>query len=114
MSLPIAYTPTLRPAKGDFGAQVEGETVLLPESLAPSLRRFQVQSGEDLLSYVSSFPSAIAAALGWTAEETRQAEAGLIEKLRGRVHEAMIEPAATEPRGFGAFDPSRLRPLPSH
>lgn len=115
MPVPIVLSPDLETSKGEFGARVEGESLLLPASLGPALRRLQVRNGEDLLSCLSTFPSAVAEALDWSMDETRQAESALIVQLRGLMHEAMLEPTATQQRhGFGALDPAGLHRTSSH
>lgn len=108
MPLPISPSAALSTSKGNLGALVEAGRLLVPQELVPILRRLQVQSAEDLVSYLAAFPTAVAHALGWSPESLREAEIELSRQLRGHVNEDLLSMPAGIERGFGALDPAGL------
>ena len=90
----------------DFGAEVQGTQLLVPQDVAKILERLAVRTAEEFVSYLHAFPSAIAAGLGWKLEDVVHARAGLIAKLRGVVSDDILDPTPTVPRVYGARPPT--------
>ena len=107
MQLPIIADATLPPAKpGDLGARLTGAALSVPPDVATALGRLSVGNAEELVSYLQSFPSAIASALQWTPDEVSEARQKLVAMLRGKVPDALLDPPPAIRRAYGAMDPS--------
>lgn len=109
MPLRISTSPDSKVSSGDFGARVTSLGLVVPEWLNGKLRRFNVRTAEQFVSYLHSFPAAFAQELGWSLEEVQRAQRDLVVRLRGSVHEDILEPGEPEQFGYGALDPTRLR-----
>jgi hypothetical protein len=88
--------------KHDFGAEVFGSTLLVPEDLAVALDRLSVRTAEDFISYLHTFPATLAALLDWTVQDVIQARSSLISRLHGVVDENILDPPPSPPRRYGA------------
>ena len=94
---------------GDLHATLKGGKILLPERVVTALAPLGIRTAEDLVVYLNSFPSQIAAELGWGVNDVRHALELLREQLRGRVDDALLyPPTRVEPPWTGALDPSTL------
>ena len=108
MPLRISPSPDSFISTGDFGARVTSAGLLVPEWLNGVLRRHNVRTAEQFMSYLHSFPSLFAQELGWSLEDVSQAQKNLVCELRGSVLEEFLEPEEPPQFGYGALDPSRL------
>lgn len=109
MPLKISTSPERTVSPGDFGARVTPSALVVPEWLNGILRRLNVRTAEQFVSSLHSFPAAFAQELGWSLEDVRQAQRDLVRRLRGAVHEEILEPEEPRDLGYGALDPTRLR-----
>jgi len=91
--------------KSDFGARVSGEKLLVPQDVAAVLQKASVRTAEEFLSFVASFPAALARELGWNVEDVRLASDRLRATLQGLVRDEALRPRERFTRGFGALDP---------
>ena len=94
--------------RGDFRAQVSQSKVFVPQDIKSLLDKMSVRTAEDFVSLIDSFPSVIAEQLGWEFEEVTTARVALIQKLRGVIEDAYLQPLSTPPRRCGALDPNTL------
>ena len=109
---PLEIRPISSFAKpGDFQASIDEASfvLLLPEDVATPLASHGVRNAAEIVSYVESFPSAIAADLGWTVPDVLQALNRLRDQLRGHVDEAILNSPQRPKHGYGALDPSLLK-----
>jgi hypothetical protein len=97
------------PVRGDFAAQPEPQGLVVPSDVARSLAGLGVRTAEDLLAYVTTFPSAVAEALHWDVDDVEHARTELVGQLRGLVDESLLTPDPPEHRVLGAFSPDLLR-----
>jgi hypothetical protein len=91
--------------KQDFGVEVLGSRLLVPQDLAVALDRLSVRTAEDFVSYLYSFPGAVAALLNWSVEDVIDARSSLISRLHGVVDEKILEPPKVQQRAYGARFP---------
>lgn len=108
MPLRISPSPDLKVSAGDFGAQVTSAALTVPEWLNGVLRRHNVRTAEQFVSYLYSFPGSFAQELGWSLEDLQLAQDHLVDELRGCIHEDILEPELQQ-FAYGALDPSHLR-----
>lgn len=103
----LAISPTQIPlaSKHDFGAEVTGSRLLVPQDLAIALERLSVRTAEDFISYLHSFPGTLAALLNWSTQDVIRARSSLISNLHGVVDENILDPPAPTPRTYGARFP---------
>ena len=100
----IEHTP-----RSDFGAEVRGEQLLVPRDLAEALARLSVKNAVQFVSYLYTFPSAIAGELGWELEDVLKARSALVTKLRGTLPDVILDPPPAPKRSYGALPPAILR-----
>lgn len=93
----------------DFGAKVSGTTLLVPENVASALKRLSVRSAEEFVSYLRTFPSALAQELGWDVSEVVKAREALVNELRGIVSDELLDSPPPRRRGYGALNPASFR-----
>lgn len=94
---------------GDFRASVhEASSLLLPRDVASALASHGVRNAAEFVSYVDSFPSAVAAELNWSVADVLNAVSKLRDQLRGHVDEAILSPPRRQ-HGYGALNPSLLK-----
>jgi hypothetical protein len=103
--LTVASTTSKPGSEDDFGAEVSGTQLLVPEDVARALERLSIRTAEEFVSYLYSFPGAIAATLGWKLEAVLHARDGLVTKLRGIVPDDLLDPMPTIRRVYGARAP---------
>jgi len=90
----------------DFGAEVSGSQLHVPQDVAKALEQLSIRTAEEFVSYLHSFPGTIAATLGWNLQAVLHARDGLVSKLRGIVAEEILEPQPGVRRMYGARAPS--------
>ena len=87
---------------------MRAEALYLPLELEGLLGQMNIKSTDVLVSVLESFPSALAAHLGWNAAESIRAAAEALAKLReaGIATRACALPTS---RGTGALPPGWLK-----
>ena len=100
--LAISPKQTQHANKRDFGAEVFGSNLLVPQDLAVALDRLSVRTAEDFISYLHAFPGTLAALLNWSLQDVIQARSSLISRLHGIVDEKILDPPPTPRRTYGA------------
>jgi hypothetical protein len=103
--LTIRAVSPLHATPGNLGAIVEGDYLLLPEPVARLFHAAGVRNGAELLSYLYSFPGAVAVTLHWTLSDVGVATKALHDQLRGHVDEAILDPPRQPKRTYGALYP---------
>jgi hypothetical protein len=108
----LAISPKLIPYanKHDFGVEVLGSRLLVPQDLAIALDRLSVRTAEDFVSYLHTFPGTVAALLNWSLEDVIEARSSLISRLHGVVDENILDPPPIPQRTYGARFPVKTRP----
>ncbi len=106
----LNYMPDLAVNQSDLGLEVRGDVVCVPAALRTVLEKMGVKSAVTLASALQSFPTAIAAQLGWNDQSAAAASAGALSKIRDLVGAARLNAAANQPRrGYGAMPPNWSR-----
>lgn len=95
--------------KNDFGAEVLGSNLMVPQDLAVALDRLSVRTADDFISYLHSFPDTLAALLNWTLQDVLNARTSLISRLHGVVDENILDPPPLRRRAYGARFPIERR-----
>jgi hypothetical protein len=93
----------------DFGVEVLGSSLLVPQDLAVALDRLSVRTAEDFISYLHTFPGTVAALLNWSLDDVIDARSSLISRLHGIVDENILDPPQPPQRTYGARFPIRRR-----
>jgi hypothetical protein len=93
---------------GDFHAEVTGEKLLLPADVVDALATLKVRNAIQFLTYVQSFPSAVAESLRWNVRDVLDAAHHLVAQLRGHIPEQILNPPAPEERRYGALHPDEV------
>lgn len=107
---PLKVKPsTERPTPGDFHAHVTDGILYLPKDLADTAQSIGVRTAEDLLSYVTSYPSSIASVLHWSLEDVAKGTALLQSQLKGYVDPIHLNPPTRKELPMGARAPIRPR-----
>lgn len=114
--LPLQLKPlaTNTTRAGDFGARVAGDTLLVPQHVLEALEKLAVRNGVELVSFVNTFPSSVASALGWSIDEVAQARTALLKDLQGVLPDDVLNPATSARRGFGAIPPIAIDEAQPH
>jgi hypothetical protein len=94
---------------GDLNAHVQDDKLLLPREVADALRKDGVRTAEDLLSYMTAFPSSVAYQLHWSLLDVSNAAAKLRTELEGHIPSDRLHPKPRLNPPLGARDPSELR-----
>ena len=97
------------PHPGDFGSRVADSEFYVSADVATALESLGVRNSTELLSYLETFPSAIAAKLGWTVPEVQEAAERLKRDLDGHVEAFLLRPTPRRDTAFGALDPANLK-----
>lgn len=108
---PLIVTPTDgEVGPGDLRATISGSTILIPRAAAQSFKQQGVRTAVDLLSYMQTYPSAVASALKWSDKDVSTATEKLRGQLSGKVDSAVLgDPADNPPLPpLGARDPADL------
>lgn len=96
----------LRPANpGNFNVAVEPGYLFAPVHLAHWLASVDVRSAEEFVSFVHSFPTSVATALGWTNHDVERARDMLVGQLRGIVRNDVLYPPQPPKRFEGTRPP---------
>jgi hypothetical protein len=108
MDLTIGRSRTV-PRPGDFRAVVENGRLLLPEEVVDLVAgQSGVRSASEFLSWLETFPSAVAERMHWSPQDVCRATVGIQALLREHLDPAVM---AHQPRGpvrvYGALDPRR-------
>jgi len=91
---------------GDFNANVTTTALEVPEEVWQAAVGLSIHNAAKFVSYLHSFPSALATRLGWRIEDVVQARDLLVHRLAGKLPESILQPPAPVYREFGAFPPS--------
>ena len=95
-----------RAVPGNFGAVVGGTTLFLPIEVVSALKSHDVMTAEEFVSYVQTFPTAIAQDLSWNISDVQRGLAILTSQLRGLIPDDMLDPKDVRGRRpYGALDP---------
>jgi hypothetical protein len=108
---PLIVTPSdSEISPGDLHATISGNTILIPKAAAQSFSQQGVRTAVDLLSYMQTYPSAVASALNWSNKDVSAAAEKLRGQLSGKVDRAVLSDPADNPPlpPLGARDPSEL------
>src|SRR5258705_2969253 len=100
--LAISSKSIPRASKNDFGAEVKGSSLLVPQDLAITLDRLSVRTAEEFVSYLYDFPGTVAELLKWSVQDVIHARATLISRLHGFVDEKVLDPPEVPRRTYGA------------
>ena len=93
-------------ARGNFGADVAGTTLFLSPEVVSALKSHGVMTAEEFVSYVQTFPTAIAEDLDWDVSDVQRGLAILTSQLRGLIPDDMLDPKDVRGRRpYGALDP---------
>jgi len=109
--VPLIVTPSDgETTPGDLHATISGNTILIPRAAAQSFGQQGVRTAVDLLSYMQTYPSAVANALNWSGKDVSAAAEKLRRQLSGKVDSALIgDPTDNPPLPpLGARDPAEL------
>src|SRR5271166_5033479 len=81
-------------APGNFGATVDASNsrLLIPDDLATALASHGIRTATDFVSYVQTFPSAVAMELNWSVSDVLRGLENLKNQLRGHVDDAILNP----------------------
>jgi hypothetical protein len=90
---------------GNFGAKVVGRELTLPEKVASAFAAHGVRNATDLVSYLHTFPSAIAADLQWNVADVLRGLDVLSAQLSGLVEDDVLSPPPRPRVHFGARNP---------
>jgi len=100
------------PSKGDFSASVADDTLSLPAVFGELVRKANVQSAADFISFVDSNPGAVARTLGWQEAEVVHALrhlALMIRDVSGVDYVSALD-APVSSRATGARKPTSRPP----
>ena len=90
---------------GDFQVAVTNDKLLLPEDLYRILQRQNLETLEEFISYMYSFPKSLAALLKWTSSEVLSARENLVRELQGYITKKPSTPSHSFKRSYGALQP---------
>ena len=108
---PLIVTPTdAEVSKGDLNATVCGNKLLVPK--AASFGQQGVRTASDLLSYMQTYPSAVAEALHWSSGDVSAATEKLRTQLTGKVDNSTLDSRQQATPPLGARDPRDLPDKP--
>lgn len=95
---------------GDLHATISGNTILIPRAAAQSFKQQGVRTAVDLLSYMQTYPSAVASALKWSDKDVSVATEKLRGQLSGKVDSALLSDPTDNPPlpPLGARNPAEL------
>jgi hypothetical protein len=101
-----AAPPTVHAEPGDLHASVSGERLLVPQEVLKALSGQRLRTGEELYSFLSTFPTACATLFNWSVNDCRRAANRLGGLLNATGH-GLPSQKYDEP-GMGALDPDLL------
>lgn len=107
---PIVMPSDDEVSQGDLRATISGNTILIPRAAAQSFGQQGVRTAADLLSYMQTYPSAVAKALNWSDKDVSAATEKLRGQLAGKVDGALLGDPKDDPPlpPLGARDPADL------
>jgi hypothetical protein len=94
--------------RGDLHATVSGNKLYVPKAAAQTFGQQGVRTASDLLSYMQTYPSSVAASLHWTAADVSAATDKLRTQLTGKVDISTLDTEQNPTPPLGARDPSGL------
>jgi len=94
---------------GDLHATISGNRLYIPKAAARAFGQQGVRTASDLLSYMQTYPSAVAEALHWSSGDVSAATERLRTQLAGKIDTSETG-QATPP--LGARDPAGLPDKP--
>ena len=103
--LTVHSKPKEKALPRNFNAEVSGSRLLVPKEIATALQNLSVRTADEFVSYLHSFPSAIASCLNWEVEDVIVARNELVDQLEGYVSRDILHPRRFKERGFGALNP---------
>ena len=104
---PLIVTPTdAEVSKGDLNVAVSGNRLLVPKAAA--FGQQGVRTASDLLSYMQTYPSAVAKALHWSSGDVSAATEKLRTQLTGKIDSSMLDSQQQTTPPLGARDPGGL------
>lgn len=109
MALVVIEADDEQAVPGDLNAHVRDDKLLLPREVAEALRKDGVRTAEDLLSYITAFPSSVAYELHWSLRDVTDAAAKLRTELEGHVPNDRLRPKLHPNPSLGARDPNDSR-----
>jgi hypothetical protein len=108
---PLIVTPSdAEVSQGDLHATISGNQILIPRAAAQSFDQQGVRTAADLLSFMQTYPSAVAKALNWSDKDVSAATEKLRGQLAGKVDSALLSDPKDNPPlpPLGARDPAEL------
>jgi hypothetical protein len=104
------------PAQGDFNARFDRGVLTLPAVFGELVESTEVESAEDFLSVVQTYPKQVAAQLGWAETEVKVALRAFATKLSEECgFDYLAQLDARHPhRPLGARTSSGTRPTSSN
>jgi hypothetical protein len=103
----IVQSMPTEPTPGDFRASVSTNQVGLPAALVAPLRAQGATTLSGVISYLESFPSAVASMLDWSVADVERAHLKLVRELAASGLAVPAAAAKARP-AFGARDPAEL------
>lgn len=101
--LPSVNDQRLQP--GDFGGEITEAGLSIPPRLFKILAQLSIQTAEEFVGYVGSFPGGIAWSLNWKVADVLHAHIALVEKLKGHVSNWVLFPKEHPRHTYGAVHP---------
>jgi len=97
--------PGVHAEPGDLHTSVLGERLLVPREVLTALSQQRLRSGEELLSFLDTFPTACAALFHWSVGDCRRAA----QKLGSQINPGGAGTSIRRPEpAMGAMDPDLL------
>jgi len=104
--LAIVVDPRSQVDPGSFGAAVDGANLTVPAELHLILRRYDIRTARDFVSFLHASPSGLAAELGWGLEGVRRATSGLLGMLKDILPQNSLQPPPAPRFARGARRPA--------
>ncbi|PYP87340.1 MAG: hypothetical protein DMF61_10010 [Blastocatellia bacterium AA13] len=103
--LTVHSKPKRKALPRNFNAEISGSHLLVPLEVATVLQDLSVKTADEFISYLHSFPSAIASCLNWDVEDVIVARDELVDQLEGHVAGEILHPVRAKARSYGALNP---------
>lgn len=104
-ALPLRINNSLHVLQRDFGAQLHGDLLEVPECLAVALAKRKVRSALQFVNLLCTSPSAIARDLGWDVGDVEAARVKLVSQLNGKLPFELLHPPEREHPSGGVTNP---------
>jgi hypothetical protein len=108
MALVVIEADDEQAVPGDLNAHVQDDKLMLPREVVDAVRKDGVRTAEDLLSYMTTFPSSVAYQLHWSLGDVSNAAAKLRAELEGHIPNNRLHPQLRPNPPLGARDPDEL------